>query len=424
MPILYQHQPDELPQIAIEDENGWWAGAQRSFATVAIAATVLVSVASTRAANQVIAQHQDEIPTAPATPTFDEDYWQNYVRPVPVSIFQRLPLTDSDDIPAGSLYSSPDEDFWINFPVSIQPWIYPQQYAFDIDESGPLHGQPDEDYWQNPVQPTPARIYQSSPYLFDIGEIVPVPVFSPDEDYWNTQPTPLVRSVRQLFQQGGGGSVVITLPFDEDYWQNPVKPVAPFMYQSLPYLYDIGETVPALIFQSPDEDYWQNSVAPQKFTLLPFAPYDSEEIPAGSLYGVPEDDGADLIRPLPPVPYNRLYLHDEAIWVAPPPVVPTIDEDYQFQAPPIRGQVFQSLQYQEEDWVVTQPPAPPDEDYWSNPIRPVSASNRFSIYLPDADDIPTHIAPTGFLTSSGISVQYLITNPPSITATAIDVEVF
>jgi hypothetical protein len=191
----------------------------------------------------------------------EETEWQNRVRPVPPPSFQALPYgPEPEELPAGSLRGQPDEDFWQN-PVAAVPACPPRAsggwppalygqlpYLPDPteDPAGSPHGLPEEAEWQNWVAPLSASFCQQFPYASaETAEVLPQAVSPPEEDFW----------------------------------QNPVP-------------YGTGQNpVPGLI----------PNVAACRGTALPL-PYlpDGEEIPAGSLYGVPEEFYWQ--NPVPPVP--------------------------------------------------------------------------------------------------------------------------
>src|ERR1017187_7368462 len=111
--------------------------------------------------------------------------------------------------------------------------------------------------------------------------------------------------VVQVFRE----SIILpTVSPNEDYWQNPVAPVAARLFQRLP----LGdpEEIPAasLALGQPDEDFWRNPVAPVAATFFQRLPLgDPEELPAGSLVPLilhpDEDFWQNPVAPLP----ARLY---------------------------------------------------------------------------------------------------------------------
>src|SRR5438132_3862885 len=118
---------------------------------------------------------------------------------------------------------------------------------------------------------------------------------------------------------------------DEDYWQNPVAPVAGSLYQALPYLPDVEELPAGSLFGQPDEDYWQlgpPAVSASLYQPLPYLP-DPEEIPAASLTGQYEDDS--WTNPVSPVSASLVW-----------------PQQFAFDQQEFAGSLF----------------GPPDEDYW------------------------------------------------------------
>lgn len=221
--------------LDFEEDGSWWSSVQKCGATIALAAVMATTGASTAQATQVFSWQQDE---APSKPIQDEDFWQNPVAPVPSTIYQKLPYTpDPEEIPAGNLSAVPEELYWQLGPAPVPATLlWPQQWAFDVQEpAGSLSAPAEEYYWQNPVFPVPSIIYQSLPYWFDAQDVFPV-----------------------LFQP------------DEDYWLNPVAPIAGTLYQTLPYLFDAQEIVVGVF--APDEDFWQSPVVTQ-LTFQYFQPW-------------------------------------------------------------------------------------------------------------------------------------------------------
>ena len=214
-----------------DDDDGGWAGIQRCFAGIALAATL---AASAFASNLTFDLQQDpeQIPAGSLAKfsTPDEDFWKNPVNPIATGNYVPLPyLPDTEEIPAGSLHGQADEDFWKNpvSPIATANYV-PLPYLPDAEEipAGSLHGQPDEDFWINsvaPVAPAPPALYQQFPCLPDLND------------------------------DPAGSLAQFTTP-DEDYWQNPVPagtgqnpvpcslfPVPSTIFQPLPYLFDAAE---------------------------------------------------------------------------------------------------------------------------------------------------------------------------------------
>jgi hypothetical protein len=185
----------------------------------------------------------DEIPRPPSAIHTDEDFWQNRVPPIP------LTLT------------------WPN------PWIFEQ------GESATLFGHYD-DFWVSGVAPVFAY---SLPQLFNANDelhFVPM-TFSVDEIFWVNPVAPIaVYPVPKVFTDDEVTQVV-PLCFDADFWQNAVAPIPSY----IPPLVFIADDLITIPLPVRDEDFWSNPVAPVQATnyvRLPYVP-DPEEIPAGSL---------------------------------------------------------------------------------------------------------------------------------------------
>jgi hypothetical protein len=159
VPIIYNHQPDDFvaapaPFRGEEDGSAWWAGAQRCFASVALA-TLVTATSLSAAVAQRIHQQTEDVPPPLVLFCVLDDYWQNPVRAVAASLSQQLPfLPDPDEIPAGSLFGVPDDcSGTLTVPYSIAPVVAalqcPQQFVFDQQEaataSAPFAA--NEDYW-------------------------------------------------------------------------------------------------------------------------------------------------------------------------------------------------------------------------------------------------------------------------------------
>jgi hypothetical protein len=439
----------------------------------------------------------EEIPAGSLRRQPDEDFWQNAVAPVPPSIFQRLPyLPEPEEIPAGSLRGQPDEDFWppsaaatggmppIAFAAggaqglvtAVPPAIFQRlPYLPEPEEipAGSLRGQPDEDFWlpsavatggaQGLVTVAPPSVYQLLPVTGgEPAEIIAIPVLTPDEDFWINPAAPLAPTLYQPLPYlpdpseepaqfhwieldwyadptatstvgyniyrgtagpGSEGSTPInpspvdvgaspnslctyndcniqwgitywyvvysydtstglqsTTPtneisasyppvIDEDFWQNPVAPVPPSVYQPLPIVAgESAEIVPAVVFQ-PDEDFWGNPVAPVPPTTLqrlPYAATDVEELPAGSLHGQPDEDfWQNPVAPVPPCGPKPSGGGPPALY-GQLPYLPEVSDE---PSGSLHGQ--------------------PDEDFWANPVAPVPATvYQRPPYLPELSDEP------------------------------------
>ena len=222
----------QLVNLPFDQEDSWWSGVSRNFASVALATALAATVLSTAVSTTVATSWQDEL----ATPTFqpDEDYQQNLVLPVQATQYQVL------------------------------PYLYD-----DVADATPVK---DEDFWQNPVAPVPA-----SGYLFQqYGQEPDFVPFFPDEDFWANPVPPVQASMWQTLPLGNEQDWTPFTP-DEDFWQNPTPPVAASLYQSLPYGFDeaIWTTIPPL---PGDEDFfWANLFpAPVQATMYVALPFNED----------------------------------------------------------------------------------------------------------------------------------------------------
>ena len=175
----------------------------------------------------------------------------------------------------------------------------------------------------------------------------------------------LASGVQQDPEELPAGSLKNFSTPDEDYWQNPqitqITQTPPSFYQRLPYLPDPEEIPAGTLWAVPEEFYWQNPVAPVAaaiFQRLPYLP-DPEELPAGSLlkFTSPDEDywqnpQITQITRIPPSLYQPL---------------PVAAGESAEVIPPV---VFQ-----------------PEEDFWKNPAAPVPLAFG-PLYLPDPEEIP------------------------------------
>ena len=278
-------------------------GTVARFAQLALASTILTASIAQGLTNAP----QDEYPTLPPAP--EEDYWVNPVRPEEARLYYGLPyLPDPEELPAGSLVNAPNsgEDYW----QIVQDFPPPRglPYLPDGDDFVVLLSALDEGDWPIP-RTEAATIYQALPYLPDKEEPTGSLRGQPDEDFWQNPVAPIAPSLYQPLpylpdaQDVPAGSLYGE-PV-EDYWINPIFPLADRLYQSLPYEHDAGEifVVPTI---GTDEDFWASPVPiliqPDK--NLPMLFWDSGEI--GTLiFAVEEDYWQNPVLPKPSILYQR-----------------------------------------------------------------------------------------------------------------------
>ncbi len=133
------------------------------------------------------------------------------------------------------------------------------------------------------------------------------------------------------------------------------------------------------LYGQPDEDFWQNPVVPVPASIYQRFPYlpDPEEIPAGGLFGQFDEDfwalgppsvPAKIYQSLPylpdaeEIPAGKLFGQaDEDFWknaVAPVPATLQWPQQWTFDVQEPAGNLFGQA----------------DEDFWNNPVRPVPAT--------------------------------------------------
>jgi hypothetical protein len=196
------------------------------------------------------------------------------------------------------------------------------------DPAGSLYGQPDEDFWVNAVAPVAPSVYQRLPYLPELSDepAASLARFStPDEDFWppyagasgggQAYIAQLLQTSLVLYQPlpiaaGESAEVPPQAVFqpDEDFWFNPVAPVAPGIYQRLPYLPEPTDDPAGSLRRQPEEDFWTNPVAPAPsvvYQRLPYLPEVSDD-PAGSLakFSTPDEDYWQAMPGMPQVAWG------------------------------------------------------------------------------------------------------------------------
>jgi hypothetical protein len=418
-------------QIA-DDDDGFWAGAQRCFAGVALAVSLAASAFAAQAASR-IRQDPEEVPAASLAEfsTPDEDYWQlpqiGQIAQISLALYRCAPYLPDTEEPTPSSPCPPEEDFWSNpvpcslFPVPCKVY-QPLPYLPDPtdDPAGSLHGPPEEDFWDNPVNPVPPTIYQELPYLEDADDVPAGSLHGqPDDDFWANPVAPAAPAVCQclpylpdLSDDPAGSLAKFSAP-DEDYCQFPqITQITLGIYQPLPIAAgEPAETVPTVLFQ-PDEDYGPANLNGRQLPtcLLPICqplPYqpDLSDDPAGSLYGVPEETEwqnpveQSRSRGVEGLRFSTCRLLDFSTSADEPAgALYGVPEETEWQNPQISriAQILQLLPYtwSETADILPQVAFVPDEDYWQNPAPPsppavVGACRGMPLpYLPDLGDDP------------------------------------
>jgi hypothetical protein len=250
----------------------------------------------------------------------------------------------------------------------------------------------DEDFWTSGLPPVQARNRISLPFEPDVEEIPAATlVGQPDEDFPGPLPAPVQARNYVRLPLGDQDSEVPVLsgaPDLDEVWRNWVAPV-PAAHRVPPRIWDLEELPAGSLFGQPDEDFWVSGVPPvppRNFLLFPYAP-DTEDVPVGFLFGVPEEDQFRPPPPWPP-PIGRAFLADDE---APQPEAPTIvDEEPWGQPHPQATPPLPVHAFVEAD----EPPAgtlfgcPDADEQWRNWVAPVPATLG-RLYLPDPDgEIP------------------------------------
>jgi hypothetical protein len=333
----------------------------------------------------------------------EDEYWQNPVKPVPFTNYIQLPLLpDPEEIPAGKLIGTSEEDYWQNWvrPVSAQSYItLPLLPDPEEIPAHTLRGTAEEDYWQNWTKPVIASNYIQFPILPDPEEIPANKLRgTAEEDYWQNWVTPVqaVNYVKfPLLDPEAdipAGNLFVGRA-EEEFWQNWVAPI-PATNQIILPLLDFNDDPAATLYGTAEEDYWQNWVWPiqsQNIIILPLLP-DPEEIPAGNLYNIPDENEIwrNYVSPTT-LTNGSLYLPDpEEISATTLYGIPDENEIWRNYVIPIS--LTNGLLYLPDP---TDNPAgslygQPDEDFWQNPVAPISFSNNLQLPPkdPEADNVP------------------------------------
>jgi hypothetical protein len=349
--------------MALLEDDAWFGGVQKCFVSIALANIVWI-----------VPQYQSHS-TAIQAPFAYEEYWQNPVPPVPLSLTYPQPWIFDEQTPA--LFPQPDEDFWNN-PVPPVPLTFqwPQQWTFD-EQTPVLYAPANEEYWQNPVSPVPGSLTYPQQWIYD--EQIPA-LFSGMEEYYWQNPVAPVSSYPVPFVFTDDFSLVPqpgAFEPDEDFWLNPVAP-APLTFTLVSPWQD--EQTP-LLFPQPDEDFWVSGVAPVPLTLAPLYLPDPEQYPL--LLGQPDEDfWVSGVAPQLWPAWTLPFTYDEVI--VPQPIAFQPDED--FWVNPVTPTAFAFAPFQ--PWQDEQTPTlfgQPDEDFWINPVPPIMAYPVPLVFMDDGN---------------------------------------
>lgn len=319
-----------------DDESSWWSGVARNFVGIAVAGIV-----ATNALAAQLPLHArslpDEVP--PYTAAGDAGVIGTFISVGASQPVVRYGYGLEDEVPR--VLPTFDEDYWQN-PVAPEQakLLYPQPWSGEQGDEAPTLPTFDEDYWQNPVAPIPASLTYPKPWLGEqVGE---VPIFTASGDAGTIGTFASFGASEPIFIQVGGledelPSALVFVPDedfyrpllplcapytlppsaftaddeaphvqpDEDYWQNPVIPVAAAFAVPNPAAWEQNEQAAGLYGQ-PDEDFWNNPVRPNPATLAvpPQWQYEQGEQAAG-LYGVPVEP--EWTSPVAPVAASLRY---------------------------------------------------------------------------------------------------------------------
>ena len=224
---------------------------------------------------------------------------------------------------------------------------------------------------------------------------------------------------------------------EEEYWQNPVPPIADRLYQQLPYLYDAQDDPAATLLNAPGttEDYWQVVWANTPYKRLKLdiedevVPQPPDAGPEEDYWGTPgSTTPPDLYPEVLFLPFPLGSYGSDATTGAPPnveedyvqvvqdihayhglpyvlggnedtrfPLVQVLVEDLDWNIltglpRPQEASLYQRLPYLPDPDELTaewQEAVNPEEDYWINGPFPVAASLYQRLpYLPEPEEIP------------------------------------
>jgi hypothetical protein len=383
---------DPLPTM-IEVEGDWWAGVQQCASRVALAASMVLAVASTTQARQVFSYHQDDPVLKGAA---EEYYWQNPVQPIPASLLAPKPWIFDEQTPALSQPAvlPPDEDFY-SPPL---PWKSIAPIVFSDDEVAapePL----DEDFWAAPP-PWPTLAITKLFTDDDLALAQPV-LFQPDEDFWKSGVAQVSGWwISKAFSDDDLPlTQPVTLQADEDFWFNPVLPIQAPSFCPQQWTFDVQEPAGNLSAQT-DELFWAPQIPPQQWIRTPQAFSDDEVLEIAAVTFSPDED---YWQPRIQPPTGLWQIHafsDEDLIFS-----PTEDEDY-WQNPvlPVQAKNFIALPYLPD---AEQVPTgflrgQLDEDFWINPVAPLQATNLIVFpYIPDHEDPAFGVLPGPFVGWAG-----------------------
>lgn len=250
-----------------DDSDSWWAGVQRCFVAIPLAASIAAVALSASLAWGYQQKTEEVVPQPPTLAT--EDYaWTAAPRVDRVVAW----LPPDDQVPAGVLFGQPDEDFWRVHTPPYPPLSF--LYLPDPEElpAGSLSGQPDEDFWHVFTPPyVPARpLYLPDPEELPAGSLLAFQ--SPDEDYWFNPPLNRDRYAGWQIIPDEETIPQPAAPVPEDeYWQVYTPPYPPLQWAPQVWITEdeiVSQPAPAF---TPVEDYelvYAPSYPPLRFLYL------------------------------------------------------------------------------------------------------------------------------------------------------------
>lgn len=307
-------------------------------------------------------------------PPLQIDEWTNPIQPIQLSFFPLRPWDYEQNEQAAGLYNTPVEKEGAVLPAPVQlTFIQPRQWEFEQGEQAfGLYGLPVEKeigVFPAPVQltfiPLPQWFWEQNDQatgLYGIpveveGPILPAPI-----------PLTFLQPRQWEFEQGEQATGLYGQP-DEDFWVNPTASVPLIFRVPQPWIWEQNEQATGLQGQS-EEELWQNSAAPvvQTFVRLDQWTFDVQE-PAGKLFGqYDEDFWAPVVIPSVVRTIQAFIVEDEIT------TTPIVVEESEWIVTIVSAPFRITLPTTTDDEIVAQPTLAVGEDFWTNPVAPISQS--------------------------------------------------
>jgi hypothetical protein len=252
-----------------------------------------------------------------------------------------------------------EDEYWIN-PVRPAPFLFKplDQSALEQHEpAGSLFGAPEESEWVPPILPRSSSVARA---FSDTEEFIPV---IEEQDLWSPRIQKETWTTPSILQDESVGFI---LSVEDEYWNNPVRPV-PLLLLGLPiWSLDQNERIPASTeLAPPDEDFWKNPAAPIPFTERRFDSWTLEQHENAVLFGQAETTEWTQVVRREKYLATLFTLNDETI-------IPTFPPENEYWLPPLTAEAgFAILQVLGGDGMAVQPTIVEDSDFWEPPLPPI-----------------------------------------------------